>query len=460
MTMLPDGVLIANRGEIACRIIRTCKRLGVRAVAVYSDADSEALHVRKADEAIRIGPSPARHSYLDADAVLRAAKQAAVSAIHPGYGFLAENADFAARCIDAGLAYVGPDPDTIKRMGNKNQARSIAAEAGLPLLPGSEPLSDADEQRSRRAARAIGYPLIAKAVAGGGGLGMRVVSSDNELEEALRAGQGIAASAFGDATMYLERLLPRARHIEVQVFGLGDGRAVHLYERDCSTQRRYQKVVEYTPALHVDAATLSSLHRSAVALTSALRYRGAGTVEYLVGDDGDFYFLEMNTRIQVEHPVTEARTGVDLVEWQMRLAGGDTDSFPNQAGVVPTGAAIECRVYAEDPARGFLPSPGTLTTFHPPTGQGIRVDSGVEEGSVVTPYYDALLCKLVVDASDFERARSTTIDALAAFEIGGVMTNVPLLRAFLRSRLFRTGSVTTDQFMVWSEHHGGLARKA
>lgn len=435
-------VLVANRGEIARRIIRACRALGVRAVAVYSEADRDAPHVRDADEAVLIGPAPARQSYLAIDAILDAARRVGAEAIHPGYGFLAENWRFAEACARAGLVFVGPAPETIRAMGDKTEARRRMRAAGLPVLPGSEgPVGDLAE--AERLAAALGYPVLLKAVAGGGGIGMARVASPAELGPALATARRRAEAAFGDGAVYLERYVPEARHVEVQVFGDGRGEVVHLYERECSVQRRHQKLVEESPAPALDPPTRTALTAAAVRGARAIAYTNAGTMEFLLAPDGRFYFLEMNTRLQVEHPVTEEVTGTDLVVAQLRVASGEPLPW-RQEEIVPRGAAIECRVYAEDPARGFLPSPGTITRLVLPTGEGIRVESGVVEGSVVTVHYDPLLAKIIARGPDRAAAIARMEAALAGTVIDGVRTTVPFLQRVVAHPAFRAGAVHTQ----------------
>ena len=362
-----NRVLIANRGEIACRVIRSCKALGLETVAVYSEADADALHVELADHAQPIGPASARESYLSMDAVLAAARAAQADAVHPGYGFLAENPRFAERVIADGLIWIGPRPKTIEDMGDKERARLLAKAAGVPVLPGSPRFGPHDVSGLEEEAERVGYPLLVKAAAGGGGIGMQRVDGPEKLAGVVDSTQKMAERAFGDGTVYLERLVPKARHVEIQVFGLGNGHAVHLFERECSIQRRFQKIIEESPAPGLTEQTRRRMAQAAAALAAQERYAGAGTVEFVVdAETGEFFFLEMNTRIQVEHPVTEMTTGIDLVDLQIRLARGDDLSGLTQESIAPRGAAIECRLYAENPARMFLPSPGKLATFRLP----------------------------------------------------------------------------------------------
>jgi 3-methylcrotonyl-CoA carboxylase alpha subunit len=436
-------VLIANRGEIACRVIRSCKALGIATVAVHSEADATALHVALADEARSVGPAAARQSYLVADNVLAAARDSGADAVHPGYGFMSENAGFAQAVMAAGLTWIGPDPQSITDMGDKERARVLAKAAGVPVLPGSPRFQPGALDGIEAAAAAVGYPLLVKASAGGGGIGMRRVEGPEKLRETVEATQTLAGRAFNDGTIYLERYLPTPRHIEIQVFGFGDGRAVHLFERECSIQRRFQKVVEEAPSPGIDEATRGRMAAAAVALAQAQRYVGAGTLEFVVGADQGFYFLEMNTRIQVEHPVTEMITGIDLVGLQIRLARGDDLSAMTQESIRRSGHAIECRVYAENPAKNFLPSPGPLKVFVPPAGDGVRVDTGVREGDTVTIHYDPMIAKLVAHGSDRTQACDRMSAALATFRVEGIVTNLAFLKRVIDSPAFRAGDTHT-----------------
>ena len=396
-----SSVLIANRGEIACRVIRTARRLGLRSIAVYSEADAHALHVRMADEAHPIGPAPAAQSYLVADKIIAAAKAAGADCIHPGYGFLSENAGFAQACHDAGIVFVGPPPDAIRAMGLKDRAKALMEKAGVPVVPGYH----GDKQDAaflKRKAYEIGYPVLIKAVAGGGGKGMRRVDRHADFDAALEAAQREAQGAFGDAHVLIEKYVNAPRHIELQVFADGHGNAIHLNERDCSLQRRHQKVIEEAPAPGMSVSLRARMGAAAVAAAKAVGYQGAGTVEFIADgagglkDDG-FWFMEMNTRLQVEHPVTEAVTGLDLVEWQFRVAAGERLPL-KQDQVRLDGHAVEARLYAEDPERGFLPSTGRLVALSFPQGEGLRIDSGVEAGDTVTPFYDPMIAKVIAQA--------------------------------------------------------------
>ena len=437
-------ILIANRGEIACRIIRAARALGLQTVAVYSEADAQALHVQMADAAEAIGPAPAAQSYLDADRILQAARTHGADAVHPGYGFLSENTAFARAAEAAGITWIGPQPGSIEDMGDKQRARAIAEAAGVPVLPGSRRFALGALEGIEQAAADVGYPLLVKATGGGGGIGMRRVDAPDQLLAAVGATQQLADKAFKDGTVYLERLVPRARHIEIQVFGHGDGTAVHLHERECSVQRRFQKIVEESPAPGLPDALRQRMAAAAVSLAEHQRYRGPGTVEFIVDADTlDFFFLEMNTRIQVEHPVTEMVTGWDLVQAQIRLAAGSFTPVA-QADIVPRGAAIECRLYAENPARNFMPSPGLLSRFALPQQMAdVRVDTGVREGDRITPHYDPMIAKLIVWGESREAALGRLAEALAASEVGGLRHNLPFLQAVVAHADFRAGRVDT-----------------
>jgi len=443
-------VLVANRGEIARRIVRGCRTLGLATVAVYSEADRDAPHVKDADRAVLLGPAPARESYLDAERLLRAARESGADAVHPGYGFLSENWRFAAACAEAGLTFIGPSPEAIRAMGDKPQARRRMGAAGVPIVPGSaEPVGDAEA--AARIAAEIGYPVILKAAAGGGGIGMAKVADATALAAALATATRRAQSAFGNGQVYVERYLEAPRHVEVQVFGDSKGTIVHLHERECSIQRRHQKLVEESPAPNLDARTKRGLTEAALAGARAIGYVNAGTLEFLVDAQGGFYFLEMNTRLQVEHPVTEEVTGFDLVAAQLRVAAGEPLPF-TQDRIEPRGAAIEVRVYAEDP-KSFLPSPGTITRLTLPSGAGIRVESGVVEGSVVSVHYDPLLFKLIAHGSDRGQALERLTRALDACVVEGVKTTLPLLRTIAAHPEFRRGRVHT-QMVEQGAFHG------
>ncbi len=436
------SVLVANRGEIARRIVRACRKLGVRTIAVYSEADRDAPHVREADEAVLIGPAPARESYLAIDRIVEAARRASADAVHPGYGFLSENWRFAEACAEAGVVFIGPSPGAIRAMGDKSEARRLMAAAGVPVVPGTPgPIASADD--AARVAGDLGFPLILKASKGGGGIGMARVNAASELGAAFAAATRRADAAFGEGALYMERYLDRPRHVEVQVFGDAAGTVVHLHERECSIQRRHQKLVEESPAPVLAAKTKDGLTSAAVAGARAIGYVNAGTMEFLVDASGAFYFIEMNTRLQVEHPVTEEVTGLDLVVAQLRVAAGEPLPW-RQDEIVQRGAAIECRVYAEDPARNFLPSPGTVTRFAVPTGEGLRVESGVVEGTVVPVHYDPLLFKLVARGRDRAEAIARLEGALDATVVEGVRTTLPFLRRVVADTRFRAGTVHTQ----------------
>jgi 3-methylcrotonyl-CoA carboxylase alpha subunit len=439
-----SSLLIANRGEIACRVIRTARRLGIRTVAVYSDADAKALHVRLADEAVRIGPGPARESYLCGDRIIEAAKATDVEAIHPGYGFLSENADFAQAVIDAGLIWVGPKPDSIRAMGLKDAAKKLMAQAGVPVTPGYLG-EDQDPKRLKKEAGAIGYPVLIKAVAGGGGKGMRRVDDAKEFDDALESAKREAASSFGDDRVLIEKYILSPRHIEVQVFGDSHGNVVHLFERDCSLQRRHQKVIEEAPAPGMDAETREAVCGAAVRAAKAVNYESAGTIEFIAdASDGlradRIWFMEMNTRLQVEHPVTEEITGEDLVEWQLRVASGQR--LPKkQDQLAITGHAIEARLYAEDPAKGFLPSVGKLEHFD--LGEDGRIETGVEEGDSISPFYDPMIAKLIGLGDDRSEAIGELATILDEVEVWPVRTNAGFLFNALTSDEFCSGDVST-----------------
>ncbi|MDN8646273.1 acetyl/propionyl/methylcrotonyl-CoA carboxylase subunit alpha [Stenotrophomonas indicatrix] len=435
-------VLIANRGEIACRVIATCRRLGIATVAVYSDADRNARHVRLADEAIHIGPAAARESYLRSDAILDAARHSGAQAIHPGYGFLSENADFADACVAAGIAFIGPPASAIRAMGDKSAAKALMAKAGVPLTPGYHGDQQAPEFL-RAQADGIGYPVLIKASAGGGGKGMRKVERSEDFVDALASCQREAASAFGNDHVLVEKYVERPRHIEIQVFGGGHGEAVYLFERDCSVQRRHQKVLEEAPAPGMSADRRAAMGKAAVDAARAVGYVGAGTVEFIAGPDGDFYFMEMNTRLQVEHPVTEFITGTDLVEWQLRVAAGQP--LPKrQDELAIHGHALEARLYAEDADRGFLPSTGTLRRLRLPTpSANVRVDTGVEEGDSITPYYDPMIAKLIVWDVDRDAALRRMSQALADCQVVGVTTNAGFLRRLVQTDSFANAKLDT-----------------
>jgi acetyl-CoA carboxylase biotin carboxylase subunit len=437
-------LLIANRGEIALRVIRACREMGIESVAVYSDADARAGHVRAADFAVRVGPAPAVESYLDIDAVLRAARQTKADAIHPGYGFLSENAAFAEACARSGVVFVGPPSEAIAQMGSKTAARALMTGAGVPVVPGRVP-DDQTDVEIAAAAESIGFPVLVKASAGGGGKGMRVGRSRDDLREAIPAARREAVAAFGDGTLYVERLIQRPRHVEVQVFGDAQGNIVHLFERECSIQRRHQKVIEESPSPAVTGSLRDRLGQAAIAAARQVGYRNAGTIEFLLEGEGDqarFYFLEMNTRLQVEHGITEAVTGTDLVRAQLLVAAGAPLPW-RQDTLSQRGHAIECRVYAEDPSNGFLPQAGTLRLYREPSSPGIRIDSGVEEGAEVPVQYDPMLAKLIATGATREAAIDRASAALRRFPVLGVKTNIAWLIRTLGHAAFRAGRIHT-----------------
>jgi acetyl-CoA carboxylase, biotin carboxylase subunit len=438
---LLSTVLIANRGEIARRIIRACRALNIRPVAVYSEADRAWPFVTEADEAVAIGPAPARESYLDSDRILDAARQSRAEAVHPGYGFLSENWRFARACEEAGLVFVGPSWQVIQQMGDKVTARRLMAAAGVPVVPGSEGTVDTLDV-AREAAARIGYPVMLKAASGGGGIGMAHVADPGGLGAAFASAQRRAQSAFGSDALFVERFLEAPRHVEVQVFGDRHGRLVHLYERDCSIQRRHQKLIEESPAPNLPAALRERLTAAALTGARATGYVNAGTMEFIV-TGGEFYFLEMNTRLQVEHPVTEEVTGLDLVQAQLRVAGGEPLPWA-QEEIRARGAAIECRIYAEDPDKRFLPSPGRIARLALPSGPGIRLECGVAAGVEVSVHYDPLLAKLVAAGPTREEAIDRMAAALDAFTVDGVKTVIPFHRRVMQSAAFRAGSVHTQ----------------
>ncbi|MBU2643937.1 ATP-grasp domain-containing protein [bacterium] len=438
-------VLIANRGEITCRIIKSCQKLGLKTVVVYSDADKDAQHVLMADEAIHIGPGHAKKSYLVIENILAAAQKAQVDAIHPGYGFLAENADFAERVIAAGFIWIGPTPASISAMGDKQRARQLAIQAGVPVVPGSERFLIGQLDGLVEQAEKIGYPLLVKASAGGGGIGMRQVNQADKLLETVTVTQELAEKAFGDGTVYLEKLIPKARHIEVQVFGLGNGKAVHLYERDCSIQRRFQKIIEETPAVKLPDDVRKQIASDAVDLTIAVNYEGAGTVEFIMdADTFEYYFLEMNTRIQVEHPITEMCTGRDLVGMQLDFARG-TMADIEQDQIKHENFSLECRIYAENPDINFVPSPGKLTRFElPQEDENTRIDCGFREGDEITYFYDPMIAKLITVGPDRKMMVDRMVEALKTFKVEGVKTNIDFLIKVLDHEAYRAQDIHTS----------------
>jgi acetyl-CoA carboxylase biotin carboxylase subunit len=435
-------VLIANRGEIALRVIRACHELGIRTVAVYSEADRESLHVRFADEDVCIGPPPARDSYLNIPRIMAAAEVTGAEAIHPGYGFLAENAEFAEICDRAGIAFIGPTAEQIRLMGDKAVARKTMADVGVPTVPGSPgAIQDLDEALA--IAAGIGFPVMVKAAAGGGGKGMRMAADETVFASQVQMAQNEARAAFGDPSVYIEKYLHRPRHIEIQVIGDLHGTLVHLGERECSIQRRHQKLIEEAPSPAVTRELRAAMGEAAVRGARAIGYSSAGTVEFLLDQEGRFYFMEMNTRIQVEHPVTEMVTGLDLVKEQIRVAAGEPLSPPVRAVREFRGHAIECRINAEDPARNFAPSPGTITAFHPPGGPGVRVDTHMYAGYVVPSHYDSLVGKLIVQAANRAEAILRAQLALESFIIEGIHTTIPFLLELLHEPAFNTGDIDT-----------------
>lgn len=434
-------ILIANRGEIAIRIMRACRELGIETVAVYSDADKNSLHVQYADEAINIGAAPPQESYLNADVLIRAALSSQAEAIHPGYGFLSENASFAGMVESAQLTFIGPSADSIRAMGDKAEAKIRMKEAGVPTVPGAEGLESFSD--FERAANEIGYPILVKASAGGGGKGMRIVWDANDLPEEIDAARREALHAFGDERLLVEKYIPTAHHIEFQIFGDKHGHLVHLFERECSVQRRHQKIIEETPSSLLTSELRTRMGEAAVKAAKAVHYTNAGTIEFIVDPDTlQYYFLEMNARLQVEHPITEHATGIDLVQWQIRVAAGER--FPySQEGLTQRGHAIECRVYAEDPANNFLPSTGKLLQYIEPRGAGIRVDSGFRAGDEVTHFYDPMLAKLIVHGESRELAIRKMQAALREFVVHGVATNIDFMQAVLSHPDFANGKVST-----------------
>ncbi|HTM44548.1 MAG TPA: acetyl-CoA carboxylase biotin carboxylase subunit [Polyangiaceae bacterium] len=432
-------VLVANRGEIAVRILRTLREMGIASVAVHSDADADAPHVRQADFAYNIGPAPAAHSYLNAERILEVAQISEADAVHPGYGFLSENAEFASACVAKGLSFIGPSATTIELMGSKTNARARMQQAGVPIMPGGSATSIDDAKRS---AQALGYPVLIKASAGGGGKGMRLVNDEAQLISAYERARSEAERAFGDGTVYLEKALLNPRHVEIQVLGDQRGHVVHLFERDCSIQRRHQKVIEETPCPSLPASLVEQMGQISVQAAQAIGYFSAGTFEFLVDEKDQFYFLEMNTRLQVEHPITEWITGIDLVREMINVARGESLRF-DQTEIVRRGAAIECRIYAEDPRKNFLPSPGLIEQLTVPTGPGVRDDSGIVQGFRVTPYYDPLLSKLSVWAADRPAAIARMKRALSEYSISGLCTNLSFHRHVMDNAEFQQGRYGT-----------------
>ena len=438
-------ILVANRGEIAVRVLRACREMGIPSVAVYSDCDRDARHVREADQAIHIGPSPAVQSYLRIDGIIDAAKRTGADAVHPGYGFLAENAAFARACRDAGLTFIGPTPEAITLMGSKTAARDVAIKAGVPVVPGTEKAFDADATDGEIAAGGakIGYPLVVKAVAGGGGKGMRTVDNAEDLLPAIRTARSEAGSAFGDSAVYLERRIQKPRHIEIQLLGDQHGTVVPFVERECSIQRRHQKVVEESPSIAVTPELRGKIASAAAAVARMAGYTNAGTIEFLLDEDGSFYFLEMNTRLQVEHPVTEMVTSVDLVHWQIRIARGERLDIDPERALTPLGHAIECRIYAEDPDQSFMPSPGLIREIRPASGPGIRDDGGVSAGYQVPVFYDSMIAKLVAWGSSRPEAVARMERALREYQVLGIKTTIPFFLWLMRQPEYHAGDYDT-----------------
>ncbi len=445
-------VLVANRGEIALRVIRACRELGIQTVAVYSEADRESLHVRFADDDVCIGPAPARESYLRIPRLIAAAEITGADAIHPGYGFLAENAEFAETCAASNITFIGPTPEQIRVMGDKAAARKAMADVGVPIIPGTPgPVEDAEEALGL--AREIGFPVIIKAAAGGGGKGMRVAKNAEDFARSFQLARSEALSAFGNGDVYVEKYLARPRHIEFQIMGDKHGNTIHLGERDCSVQRRHQKLIEEAPSPIMTPELRERMGEAAVRGAKSIRYVGAGTIEMLYNEDGSFYFMEMNTRIQVEHPVTEMLTGIDLVKEQIRVAAGEKLSVKELPPL--RGHVIECRVNAEDPARNFQPSPGKIEVFHPPGGPGVRLDTHVYAGYTVPPFYDSLIAKLIVQGRDRQEAIRRMHMALESFIIEGVTTTIPFLGRVMMHKKFQAGDVDTK----FLEREGELMRE-
>ncbi|MEO5897892.1 MAG: acetyl-CoA carboxylase biotin carboxylase subunit [Vicinamibacterales bacterium] len=438
-------VLIANRGEIAVRIIRACREMGIPTVAVYSDCDRDARHVREADQAIHIGASPASESYLRIDRIVEAARRAGADAVHPGYGFLAENAAFAQACADGTLTFIGPSAEAIRLMGSKTAARSAAIKAGVPVVPGTEkPFSaEATDAEITAAAATVGFPLVVKAVAGGGGKGMRTVDKPDDLLNAIRTARSEAGSAFGDSAVYLERRILKPRHIEIQLLGDTHGTVIPFVERECSIQRRHQKVVEESPSIAVTPEIRRRMADAAAAVARTVGYSNAGTIEFLLDADGSFYFLEMNTRLQVEHPVTEMVTSIDLVHWQIRIARGERLDIDPDVALTPKGHAIECRIYAEDPDLGFMPSPGLIRGLRPASGPGIRDDGGVGVGYTVPVFYDSLIAKLVAWGGSREEAIARMARALTEYQVLGIRTTIPFFLWLMRQASYAAGDYDT-----------------
>ena len=432
-------ILIANRGEIANRVIQTCRRMRIKTVAIYSEAEPSALHVKQANEAVLVGPPPPAESYLNIEAIVRAAVETGAEAVHPGYGFLSENADFVLACEEAGLRFIGPSGELMQRMKDKAQARSLAKDAGLPLLPGTE--SGVTDEQALELAMEIGFPIMVKAAYGGGGIGIRVVQSPDQLQEGINRARSLAEGAFGSSQLYLEKYLEEPSHVEVQVLADHHGNALHLFERDCSVQRRNQKVIEETPCIKLGTRQRQEMYKAALALVRHIGYTNAGTIEFLRDQEGKFYFVEMNTRLQVEHPVTEMVTGFDLVEWQIRIAAGEPLPF-TQGDVRSHGHAIEARIYPEDPAT-LLPTTGTVGKIKKPKGDHVRIDGGIYQGYEVLPFYDSLMAKVISWGKTRKEAISTLNEALAAYKIPHVTTNIPIIQRVLSHPDFTGGTYST-----------------
>jgi len=455
-------VLVANRGEIAVRIIKACQEVGVKTVAIYSDVDKEAPHVQLADETVNLGDPTPIESYLNIPKIIKIAQEVGADAIHPGYGFLAENPDFAQSCNDVGVKFIGPPPKVISLMGDKIAAKTTMEKAKVPVIPGYH--GDKQDNASLiKEGKKIGFPLLVKAAAGGGGKGMRVVHSESILKESIEGAKRESKSAFGDDTVFLEKYLDKPRHIEFQILADEHGNVIHLFERECSVQRRHQKIIEETPSPVMTPQLREKMGKAAVAAAKAVGYTNAGTVEFMVDGKLNFYFMEMNTRLQVEHPVTEMTTGIDLAKWQLRIASGEKLTL-KQSDLIQRGHAIECRIYAEDPANGFLPSIGTLEKVQPPTGPNIRDDSGIYTGMDVTPYYDPMLAKIITYAENRDESINKMIWALSRYIVMGVTTNISFLKTVLEHEEFKKGNITThfidDYFKGWTEEKSGLPIEA
>jgi acetyl-CoA carboxylase biotin carboxylase subunit len=451
-------VLISNRGEIAVRIIKACQELGVRTVAIYSDVDKDSPHVNLADEAIGLGDPTPIESYLNIPKIIKIGREVNANAIHPGYGFLAENPDFAKSCNDVGIKFIGPTPEVISLMGDKIVAKTTMQKAGVPIIPGYHGIKQ-DDATLIKEGKKIGFPLLVKAAAGGGGKGMRIVHSETILKESIEGAKRESKSAFGDATVFLEKYLDKPRHIEFQILADEHGNVIHLFERECSIQRRHQKIIEETPSPIMTPSLRKKMGAAAVAAAKAAGYTNAGTVEFMVDGNLNFYFMEMNTRLQVEHPITEMTTGIDLAKWQLKIASGEKLTL-KQSDLIQRGHAIECRIYAEDPANGFLPSVGKLEKVEAPSGPNIRDDSGIYTGMQVTPYYDPMLSKIVTYAENREENISKMIWALSHYVVLGVTTNIPFLKKVLEYKEFKKGNITThfidNYFKDWTVAKDGL----